>query len=145
MSDQRNLLIAVVLSMVVVFGWQYLVGVPKMQQEQAKQAQTLQQQKLNPAATQPGAASVAQAGVGVPRADALAKSSQRASIDTPKLAGSINLTGGRFDDLRLRTYHETPDPKSPEIELLSPLGSEHPYFAEFGWIAPEGSRQMAPV
>ncbi|HMI96952.1 MAG TPA: membrane protein insertase YidC [Micropepsaceae bacterium] len=143
MSDQRNLLIAVVLSMAVVFGWQYLVGVPKMQQEQAKQAQSLQQQKLAPSA-QPGAAPVAQAGAGIPRDAALAKSSQRASIETPKLAGSINLTGGRFDDLRLRTYHETPDPTSPEIELLSPMGSQHPYFAEFGWIAPEGSRQMAP-
>ncbi len=141
MSDQRNLLIAVVLSMVVVFGWQYLVGVPKMQQEQARQALSLQQQKTAPSA-QPGAAPIA--GAGVPREAALAKSSQRASIDTPRLAGSINLTGGRFDDLRLRTYHETPDPKSPEIELLSPMGSEHPYFAEFGWIAPEGSKQMAP-
>src|SRR3954471_4503168 len=124
MSDQRNLLIAVVLSIAVVFGWQYLVGVPKMQQEQARQAQTLQQQKLAPPA-QPGAASVAQAGAGVPREAALAKSSQRAGIDTPRLAGSINLTGGRFDDLRLRTYRETPDPRSPEIDLLSPMGSEH--------------------
>jgi YidC/Oxa1 family membrane protein insertase len=147
MSDQRNLLIAVVLSMVVVFGWQYMVGVPKMQQEQARQAQSLQQQKLNPAAppgAAPGAASVGQAVAGVPREAALAKSAARAGIETPKLAGSINLTGGRFDDLRLRSYHETPDPKSPEIELLSPMGSEHPYFAEFGWIAAEGSRQMAP-
>jgi len=147
MSDQRNLLFAVVLSMVVVFGWQYLVGVPKIQEEQAKQAQSLQQQKSAPAAqpgASPGAASVGQAVAGVPREAVLAKSAARASIDTPKLAGSINLTGGRFDDLRLRTYHETPDPRSPEIDLLSPMGSEHPYFAEFGWIAAEGSMQMAP-
>src|SRR6266581_1158172 len=147
MSDQRNLLFAVVLSMVVVFGWQYLVGVPKIQEEQAKQAQSLQQQKSAPAAqpgTNPGAASVGQAVAGVPREAVLAKSAARASIDTPKLAGSINLTGGRFDDLRLRTYHETPDPRSPEIDLLSPMGSEHPYFAEFGWIAAEGSMQTAP-
>src|SRR5205823_14996365 len=84
MSDQRNLLIAVVLSMVVVFGWQYLVGVPKLQQEQAKQAESLQQQKLNPAAA-PGAAPAAAspAAAGVPRADALAKSSARAVIETP--------------------------------------------------------------
>src|SRR6476646_3298185 len=143
MSDQRNLLIAVVLSMVVVFGWQYLVGVPKMQQEQARQAQSLQQQKAAPSA-QPGTATATVAVAGVPREAALAKSAARAGIETPKLAGSINLTGGRFDDLRLRTYHETPDPKSAEIELLSPMGSEHPYFAEFGWIAAEGSRQMAP-
>src|SRR5258706_7657337 len=143
MSDQRNLLFAVVLSMVVVFGWQYLVGVPKIQQEQAKQAETLQQQKLNPA-TLPGIPSVGQPGAGAPREAALAKSASRAGIDTPKLAGSINLTGGRFDDLRLRTYHETPDPRSPEIDLLSPMGSEHPYFAEFGWIAAEGYMQTAP-
>src|SRR5258706_5075103 len=143
MSDQRNLLFAVVLSMVVVFGWQYMVGVPKLQQEQAKQALSLEQQKQTPA-TQPGIPSVGQPGAGAPREAALAKSAARAGIETPKLAGSINLTGGRFDDLRLRTYHETPDPKSPEIDLLSPMGSEHPYFAEFGWIAPEGSRQTAP-
>src|SRR6266853_79721 len=109
MSDQRNLLFAVVLSMVVVFGWQYLVGVPKIQEEQAKQAQSLQQQKSAPAAqpgASPGPASVGQAVAGVPREAVLAKSAARASIDTPKLAGSINLTGGRFDDLRLRTYHD---------------------------------------
>src|SRR5258706_1221969 len=117
MSDQRNLLIAVTLSMVVVFGWQYLVGVPKMQQEQAKQAQSLQQQKLNPAAppgAAPGAASIGQA-VGVPRADALAKSSARAGIDTPKLAGSINLPAGRFDELRLRNHYEKADSHRPQI------------------------------
>src|SRR4029077_11079306 len=108
-----------------------------------RQAQNLQQQKLAPA-PQPGAPAVGQAAAGVPRETALAKSTARAGIDTPKLAGAINLTGGRFDDLRLRTYHETPDPKSPEIDLLSPMGSEHPYFAEFGWIAPEGSKQTAP-
>jgi YidC/Oxa1 family membrane protein insertase len=142
MSDQRNLLIAVVLSIAVVFGWQYLVGVPKIQQEQARQAEAVQQQKLNPA-TQPGAAAVPQASHNLPRQEALAQA-PRAPIDTPKLAGSINLTGGRFDDLRLRTYHETPDPKSPEIELLSPLTAEHPYFAEFGWIAEQGSDQAAP-
>src|SRR6185437_16056268 len=111
MSDQRNLLIAVVLSIAVVFGWQYLVGVPKVQQEQARQTQALQQQKLNPAA-QPGAPAAAQPGHNLPRPEALAQS-PRASIETPKLAGSIDLTGGRFDDLRLRTYHETPDPSSP--------------------------------
>ncbi len=68
----------------------------------------------------------------------------RAVIDTPALSGSINLTGGRFDDLKLRRYHETTDPRSPEIELLSPVASEHPYFAEFGWLSAPGSQQPAP-
>ena len=148
MSEQRNLLLAIVLSMVVVFGWQYLVGTPQLQQEQARQAELQkQQQTKQPAAgpqTAPGAAGPAQSTRNLPRAAALAQSPQRAAIDTPTLDGSINLTGGRFDDLRLRTYRDTPDPKSPEIELLSPLAAEHPYFAEFGWIPAEGSGNAVP-
>ena len=49
--------------------------------------------------------------------------------------GSFLLKGSRFDDLKLKKYHETVDPKSPEIDLLAPSGSAYPYFAEFGWSA----------
>src|SRR5262245_18466832 len=126
MTEQRNLLIASVLSMIVVFGWQYLVGGPQLQQEQARQAELQKQQQTKQTAAGPQAAPGAgapatQATLNLPRAAALAQSPQRAPIDTPTLDGSINHIVGRFDVLRLRTYHETPDPKSPEIELLSPL------------------------
>src|SRR5689334_13436243 len=142
MSEQRNLLLAIVLSMIVVFGWQYLVGPPKPTPEQLKQQEIAEQQKANPGA-QPGAGA-APTGQKLPRDAALKQSPQRAAIDTPTLGGSVNLTGGRFDDLKLKNYHETPDPRSPEIELLSPLVAEHPYFAEFGWIAEAGAQQKMP-
>jgi YidC/Oxa1 family membrane protein insertase len=58
--------------------------------------------------------------------------------------GSINLAGGRLDDLRLRQYRETLNPNSQEIELFSPASSERPYFAEFGWIPAQGSAFQAP-
>src|SRR5687768_15261768 len=143
MNEQRNLFLAIVLMMAVLFGWQYLVAVPRMQEEQAKVA--AQQQTEMPALA-PGASTgvgTPQAAPGVmPRAEALAQSSRRAPIETPTVDGSINLTGARFDDLRLRQYRETPDPNSPEIELLSPITAEHPYVAEFGWIAGQGETQM---
>src|SRR5438270_2346500 len=107
MSDQRNLLIAIVLSMVVVFGWQFFIGVPKP--PPARPAQTTQQQAPGAApkpATTPNATQLAS---NLPPSGAAA-SSPRATIDTPALQGSINLTGGRFDDLKLRKYRETPDP-----------------------------------
>ena len=142
MSDQRNLLIAIVLSMVVVFGWQYLAGVPKPLQPPARPAQTQTLQQAPPAAL-PKSSAVASAvpspnlsGSTPPAAGA------RVGIDTPALEGSISLTGGRFDDLKLRRYRETTDPHSPEIVLLSPDASEHPYFAEFGWLNSAG---QAPV
>jgi YidC/Oxa1 family membrane protein insertase len=141
MSDQRNLLIAIVLSMVVVFGWQYFAGVPKPVPA-AHQTQTLQQPQSTPA-PKPAVTASALPDANVPTSAAPAATA-RAAIDTPMLAGSINLTGGRFDDLRLRTYHETPDPRSPEIVLLSPVKSEHPYFAEFGWLSAQGSQEPAP-
>jgi len=59
----------------------------------------------------------------------------RVKIDTPRLHGSIDLLGARLDDLTLANYHETVDPKSPEVELLSPPGTQDPYLAEFGWVA----------
>src|SRR5947209_6426859 len=125
MSDQRNLLIAIVLSMVVVFGWQYLAGVPKPLQAPAKQTQTVQLQKPATATRPATGAAIAPATNAANGATPVATT--RADIDTPALSGSINLTGGRFDDLRLRRYHETPNPRSPEIVLLSPVASEHPY------------------
>ena len=63
------------------------------------------------------------------------KQSPRVRIETPRISGSIALKGGRIDDVVLTDYHETVDPKSPNVILLSPAGAPDAYFAEFGWIA----------
>src|SRR5690606_10406377 len=59
----------------------------------------------------------------------------RVTIDTPSLKGSINLAGGRIDDLFLTDYRVTVEPTSPAVELFSPTGTEDPYYAEFGWVS----------
>ena len=91
----------------------------------------------------PGAAgATAKPGV-APREQVLAEA-PRVKIRTPRLNGSIDLIGARIDDLTLVNYHETTDPKSPEIVLLAPDGTEHPYFLEFGWVASAGPRSSCP-
>src|SRR5207244_7837474 len=60
---------------------------------------------------------------------------KRVRIDTPRLHGSIALNGGRIDDLTLATYHDTVDPKSPEVVLLWPTATKDSYFADFVWGA----------
>ena len=62
----------------------------------------------------------------------------RLTIDTPKLAGSISMLGGRLDDLSLKTYRETTDPGAPTVRLLSPVGQDKPYYAVFGWAPGNG-------
>ena len=66
------------------------------------------------------------------------------TIDSPRLAGSISLTGARVDDLVLTGYRETVDKGSPNIVLLSPSGTEHAYYANFGWLAGQGIAVPGP-
>ena len=156
-DQQRNLLLAVVLSMAVLLAWQVFYAGPKMKQEQARQQAQQELAKganapanptkdgiappvTTPEGTVPG---TAPSGSATTREVAL-KDSPRLPIETPSLRGSIPLKGGRIDDLVLVKYHETVDPTSPYVTLLSPSESPHPYFAEYGWIAPSGSTQKVP-
>jgi YidC/Oxa1 family membrane protein insertase len=63
---------------------------------------------------------------------------QRVAITTPRLAGSINLQGARIDDLVLTTEREGLGRDSPPIRLFSPGGARDAYFAELGWMGPQG-------
>src|SRR6478735_4032037 len=76
--------------------------------------------------------------------EAVLKASPRVAIDTPRLRGSIALKGAQIDDLALINYRETVDPNSPPIVLLSPAGSPHPFYAEFGWVGGAGAPVKAP-
>jgi YidC/Oxa1 family membrane protein insertase len=141
MPEQRNLILAIVLSAAVLFGWQYFIANPQMAQEQARQATIAEQMVENEG--QPQARIPDLPREAVPRAEALAQS-QRVPIETPTLGGSINLTGALLDDLRLRDYHLTPDPESDEIELLTPFTAEFSYFVDMGWFGPQGSDYDLP-
>ncbi|WP_119306044.1 membrane protein insertase YidC [Cohaesibacter haloalkalitolerans] len=147
MENNRNLFLAIALSFIVLLGWQYFVAGPRMEAEkarqeqlaaqQAEQAGTTEQTNTAPApGTSPAAATTAGAVPLSPQA-ALSQSA-RIDIDTPKLSGSINLTGARIDDLHLNEYRETLDEGSPTITLMAPSGSQNPYYAEFGWVSGSG-------
>jgi len=136
MSDQRNLILAAVLTMLVIGSWQFFVAQPKLERERARLAEITEQQKnATPTAGRPVAPAPTRA---VSRAEAAA-ATPRLPIDSDSVTGSINLTGARFDDLLLDKYRETVAPGAPPIELLSPSRGPHGYYAEFGWLAPQSS------
>jgi YidC/Oxa1 family membrane protein insertase len=166
MTDNKNTILAIVLSALVLIGWQYFFAIPqekaKQEQLQAQQQAQQQAQKQNPQqpaqtgqpapATQPGTAPQVPGQAALPgaiqpvsRAAALGPLSSRVQISTGSLQGSIALKGGRIDDLALLKFHETVDPKSPPIVLLSPSGAPEPFYAEFGWTNTTGSNVKVPT
>ncbi len=152
-DNNRNFILAIVLSMIVLFGWQFFIAGPQIdqarkQQEIAQQQAADQQQPAASADQSAGGTTPAPAPAAgtAPEAapikqtaetrDAALAQSKRVPIATPAISGSINLTGGRVDDIRLNDYHETVDKQSPTIVLLSPSDGPQAYFADFGWVGP---------
>jgi YidC/Oxa1 family membrane protein insertase len=127
--ETRNLILAIVLSAAILFGWQYLVPPPKhiVPPPEAVSAGT---SSAAPGETAPGTPATA-----LVSRDAALQQSPRIAITTPLLSGTIALKGARLDDLTLTHYHETVDPASPAIVLLSPSGAANAYFAEQNWLS----------
>ncbi len=158
-DNQKNLLLAIVLSVAVLLGWQMFYAGPKMKEEQERQ-QRQQQTKTQPVTgqgqsggapvLQPGGAGAppvpgtAQPGAVLATRETALKTSPRVAIDTPSLKGSISLKGARIDDIVLAKYREQVDPKSPNVVLFSPADSPNPYFAEHGWVAGAGPALKLP-
>lgn len=119
MKNNRNLILAMALALIVIFGWQVL-----MDHYGPRPA------PVKPSAAQP----LAQAPAPKPqdRAQLLA-ASPRIRIETPTLKGSLNLRGARIDDLILTRYKQELAASSPPVELYAPEGSTFAAFAGFGW------------
>ena len=135
--DSRNTIVAIILSIAILVGWEFFFSpkAPPPGQQAADAPAT------NAVPPQPGdTPGVAAPAAMTPAADATpAAPARRVRITTPHVHGSLALTGSRFDDITLANYRETLDPASPEIVLLAPQGSAHPYYAEWGWIASDST------
>ncbi|WP_428407879.1 membrane protein insertase YidC [Hyphococcus sp.] len=142
----RNLILAIVLSFGVFLLWDYLVLSPQRDAEQAaRQARAAEQAEQAAQNMDPDIGGLAGEEAALTVEDAIAKSAGRVPIKTPTLQGSINLKGGRFDDLILLQYHETTDEEnSPPIRLLSPAETEHGHFMQQGWAIGADTQAGAP-
>ena len=132
MDDQnKNLILALVLSGIVLLVWTVLFPPPEPVAPPQPAAVTASDA---PAAVPPAATGTA---AGAAAAAEAAPEAPRIAIDTPRVEGSITLLGGRIDDLRLKDYQVTLDPKSDLVRLLTPVGQTGSYYALYGW-APGG-------
>ncbi len=161
-NDNKNFILAIALSALIIMGWQFFWVQPELERQRALQEKQAAQTE-QPVQTGEGAvpqagtdATVPQAGVpagtgdapvaaGIrPRAEVIA-ATQRIKISTPSLDGSINLEGGKIDDLKLVNYRVTVKPDSKVITLLSPSGTASGFFADHGWAPSAGNSIKLPT
>ena len=132
MENQKNLFLAIIISMAIIFGFQLLVPqperVPVTEETNTQESVSLDIQ---------GTTST----ILLDRNQVL-EETVRVTFDNSKIKGSINLEGGIIDDLVLEEYRETLDPTSDFIGFLNPLGSEDAYYLDTGWVSPDSSIEL---
>ena len=134
----RNFVLAMVLSVGVLLLWQQFIAGPQQEEYRAAQqaAQEAGQSDVSVNPDMEGINGDLNGDVIASVDDALATASGRIPIRSANLEGSINLGGGRIDDLKLKQYYETWKRNEGEtIRLLSPRATEHGHYAQQGWIA----------
>ena len=123
MGDQKNLLLAILASLVVLLGFQLLFPTKEV-------PKTESMQKINE-----NFAPAPEILTEIPKVrNQIISESARINIENKFINGSINLTGARIDDIILNKYLIDLSPDSENIKFLSPKGSNNSYFAEFGWV-----------
>ena len=146
--ENRNLIMAVALSMIVLLGWQIFVIQPEMEKEAAKQERIAAEMAQSAATANDSGQPSASATSGTPAIinnTAPAKAvdtAKRIVIDAPLVSGSFSVRGARLDDVILTSYNETLDENSENIHFLKKISSDTPFFAEFGWSSSDSGQTM---
>ena len=154
--DQRNVILAIVLSVVIILGWQLLFPPPPPpERNSTTEQQNTEQQTGSPEgrapAGVPGTGSTAPNVPGLTKLPAtglsrkaLVSLSPRVRIASQRLTGSISTTGARLDDLVLLDYRASVEPDSPQITLMTPSGAADGFFADFGWTISHDEKMAVP-
>ena len=132
MENQKNLFLAIIISMAIIFGFQLLVPQPERapvtEDNNAQESVSIDIQSTSSALL-------------LDREQVL-EETIRITFDNSKIKGSINLEGGIIDDLVLEEYRETLDPTSDFITYLNPLGSQDAYYLDTRWVSPDSTIEL---
>ena len=137
MDNQKNLLLAVVLSVVILVGFDFFFKTEKKQLPE----------NINTNETILTDQSKAKAGdenvptINIESTEQNKVKEKRIKFESQRLIGSINLVGATVDDLLLKDYFETIN-KEKNINILSPENSLSPYFLRIGWASPDRSIKL---
>ena len=123
MNEQKNLLLAIVASLIILLIFQYLFPAERKLIEENVEAENqikeVPQEKI------------------LDREEIVKNNKRIYFSESSRIKGSISLIGARFDDVILKDYKDTIKPESKQVTLLSPNNTLNPYFVELGWMSQE--------
>lgn len=134
MDNQRNLILAIALSFLLLIGWQYAVDYFYPQPEGIEVTEEKIDTPTKQAAAADGTLSTGEVARQRVDLETALSSPQRVRIDSPKIIGSINLVGAVVDDIELKDYAESTDEDSGPVRIFTPRGTDTQQFAQFGWV-----------
>ena len=139
MENQRNIVVALVLVALLLFGWdsamQYFYPQPAVEAQNAVQAAAEIDEPASSGRNREGGLTAA-ADIAEEERDLETQLADagRVAIEAPAVEGSINPVGARIDDLTLTRHRQTVEKDSPPVRLFSPNGTPAQYFTQFGWV-----------
>jgi len=128
MNEQGNLLLAIVLSLLILLGFQYFFEKPELKKEAERKSSSEQKEDLikNSVDSEDNITGY------LKLEDALDKD-KRIKIDSSRLQGSISLKGLKIDDLTFKDYKDSLNKEDKLVTLFKPTTTQGGYFSNFGW------------
>ena len=133
--DNKNVFVAIALSMSVLLFWGAFFETPKSQIEQktSSQIQEKTENSITPSANQAPSINQLTVEKKVSRDESI-NNSDRIRIENENIIGSISLEGGLIDDISFKNHKQKVE-GSKNIEFLNPAQTENGFYAESGWAS----------
>ena len=146
MSNQRNLIIAMLMTGLILFGWDAALRYfyPNMDKPKAVASAAPTPTASSSPTREGGLGDVAAQALEAKDLAAELKAPTRVPVAAPGLSGSINLVGAVLDDLSINRHKQSIEKDSQPVRLFSPAGTPAEQFAQAGWVgqgvaAPDGN------
>ena len=133
--DNKNVFVAIALSMSVLLFWGAFFETPKNQIEQKtnNQIQEKTENSITPSTNQAPSINQLTVEKKVSRDESI-NNSDRIRIENENIIGSISLEGGLIDDISFKNHKQKVE-GSKNIEFLNPAQTENGFYAESGWAS----------
>ena len=134
MDNQKNLLLAVVFSLVILIGFDFFFAPKKNGSNQVQINENISEETKDKNAPSIDTSLLK-------KSNKTKSSEKRIKFKANRIEGSINLFGATIDDIILSDYFQTIE-KKEKVRVLYKENSNSPYFLRMGWASTDKSIEL---